>query len=308
MSSGGTISGTRSRPRSGDATAGAGRRWRPGRAFALGPTAVWYALFFLVPLLVMIRYSFAFTEQSKLSFVWTVANYEAMLHDPIYLRLLGKSLRLAVAVTAITLALGYPAAWALARVADRHKAKLLALLIVPWWASYIVRIFGMRMGFGTSGIINAGLQWLGVTDRPLDLFGHNLFAIAITEANLYLPLMIIPIYMSVERMDMQVVRAAASLGSRPLRTFLRVILPLSLPGILTGCIFVFLPVTGTFVVPSLVGGPSDIMYGNLITSEFGESYNWPLGSALAIVLLILLIILLRLMTLIARRASGGVAQ
>jgi spermidine/putrescine transport system permease protein len=306
------LSGTRSRPRSaGPAIGGEGRR-RSGRAFAPGtfwaPTAVWYALFFLLPLLVMVRYSFAFTEQAKLSFVWTLANYEAIFRDPIYLRLLGKSLRLAVAVTLITLAVGYPAAWALARVADRHKAKLLALLIVPWWASYIVRIFGMRMGFGNNGIVNATLQWLGVTNEPLDLFSHNLFAIALTEANLYLPLMIIPIYMSVERMDMQIVRAAASLGARPLRTFLRVILPLSLPGILTGCIFVFLPVTGTFVVPALVGGPSDIMYGNLITSEFGESYNWPLGSALAIALLIVLIVLLRQMTLIARRASGGVAQ
>jgi spermidine/putrescine transport system permease protein len=140
------------------------------------------------------------------------------------------------------------------------------------------------------------------------VFDHNFVAIAITETNLYLPLMIIPIYMSVERMDMSIVQAAISLGSRPLRTFLRVILPLSLPGILTGCIFVFLPVTGTFVVPALVGGPSDIMYGNLISSQFGESYNWPLGAALAMVLLILLIALLRVMTLFTRWASGGIAS
>jgi spermidine/putrescine transport system permease protein len=281
------------------------RRW--GRALALGPTALWYLLFFLAPLALMVRYSFAFTEQSRLQFVWTLDNYARILSDPLYASLLWKSLRLAATVTLITLLIGYPAAWALARASDRHKAQLLALLIVPWWASYIVRVFGMRMGFGNGGIINATLQWLGITDRPLPLFGHNFFAIAVTEANLYLPLMIVPIYLSVERMDMAVVQAAASLGSRPPRTFLRVILPLSLPGILTGCIFVFLPVTGTFVVPALVGGPNDIMYGNVIQSQFGESYNWPLGAALAIVLLIVLIALLRLLTWAARRASGGIA-
>jgi spermidine/putrescine transport system permease protein len=278
-----------------------------GRVAVLGPTVLWYALFFLVPLALMVRYSFAFTENARLELVWTGDNYTRIATDPIYLSLLGKSLRLAGIVTLITLLIGYPAAWALARASDRHKAQLLALLIVPWWASYIVRIFGMRMGFGAGGIINAGLQWLGITDRPIELFSHNLFAIAITEANLYLPLMIIPIYMSVERMDMSIVQAATSLGSRPVRTFLRVILPLSLPGILTGCIFVFLPVTGTFVVPALVGGPNDIMYGNLIASQFGESFNWPLGAALAIVLLVLLIVLLRMLTWVARRASGGIA-
>jgi spermidine/putrescine transport system permease protein len=278
-----------------------------GRAAALGPTTLWYALFFLVPLALMVRYSFAFTEQSRIDFVWTGENYARVLGDPIFRSLLGKSFRLAAVVTLITLLIGYPAAWALARASDRHKAQLLALLIVPWWASYIVRIFGMRMGFGGGGIINAGLQWLGITDRPLELFGHNFFAIAVTEANLYLPLMIIPIYMSVERMDMSIVQAATSLGARPVRTFFRVILPLSLPGILTGCIFVFLPVTGTFVVPALVGGPNDIMYGNVIASQFGESFNWPLGAALAIVLLLILLVLLRCLTWVARWASGGIS-
>jgi spermidine/putrescine transport system permease protein len=283
------------------------RQWL-GRAIALGPTTLWYVLFFLVPLALMVRYSLAFTEQARLELVWTWANYAQAVGDPIYPALLWKSFRLAAVVTLITLLIGYPAAWALARASDRHKAQLLALLIVPWWASYIVRIFGMRMGFGGGGIINATLQWLGITDKPVPLFAHNFFAIAVTEANLYLPLMIIPIYMSVERMDMSIVQAATSLGSRPLRTFFRVILPLSLPGILTGCIFVFLPVTGTFVVPALVGGPGDIMYGNVIASQFGESFNWPLGAALAIVLLILLVVLLRAMTALTRWASGGVSS
>jgi spermidine/putrescine transport system permease protein len=308
MSNGGTSFGTRSElPNVVTALAHRLRR-RQGRALALGPITVWYLLFFLVPLALMLRYSFAFTEQARIEFVWTLDNYRTIFQDSIYPRLLWRSLRLSLTVTAIALVVGYPAAWALARVPEHHKPKLLALLIVPWWASYIVRIFGMRMGFGNAGIINTSLQWAGVTDRPLEFFQYNFFAVAITEVNLYLPLMIIPIYMSVERMDMQVVQAAYSLGARPARTFLRVILPLSLPGVLTGCIFVFLPVTGTFIVPALVGGPNDIVYGNLIASQFGESYNWPLGSALAISLLVLLIVFLRVMTAGARRASGGVAQ
>ena len=137
------------------------------------------------------------------------------------------------------------------------------------------------------------------------MFDHNFFAIAVTETNLYLPLMIIPIYMSVERMDMSIVQAATSLGHGRCERFGALFLPLSLPGILTGCIFVFLPVTGTFVVPALVGGPSDIMYGNVISSQFGESYNWPLGAALAIVLLLLLIVLLRLLTLLRAALQAG---
>ena len=278
-----------------------------GRALALGPTILWYSLFFLVPLALMVRYSLAFTSDARLELIWTPANYAQIVTDPIYRTLLWKSVRLAAMVTLITLLIGYPTAWALARSSDRHKIKLLALLIVPWWASYIVRIFGMRMAFGGGGIINAGLQWLGITDQPLEFFGHNIVAIAITEANLYLPLMIIPIYMTVERMDMSIVQAATSLGAKPLRTFFRVILPLSLPGILTGCIFVFLPVTGTFIVPSLVGGPNDIMYGNLIASQFGESFNWPLGAALAIILLILLIVVLRVLTGVTRWATGGLS-
>ena len=278
-----------------------------GPALALGPTALWYVLFFLVPLALMVRYSLAFTRSERLEFVWTLENYVRIVSDPIYRVLLWRSLRLAALVTGITLLVGYPAAWALARASDRHKTQLLALLILPWWASYIVRIFGMRMGFGDGGLINAFLKWVGLINAPLEIFNHNFFAIAVTEANLYLPLMIIPIYMSVERMDMSIVRAAASLGSRPWRTFWRVIVPLSLPGILTGCIFVFLPVTGTFVVPALVGGPSDIMYGNVISSQFGESYNWPLGAAMAIVLLILLMVMLMALRLIARRVSGGIA-
>jgi spermidine/putrescine transport system permease protein len=301
-------SGTKSRRPSARSGSSSVDRVRLGRVATLGPTALWYAIFFLVPLVLMVRYSFAFTDQSRLEFVWTGENYTRIATDPIYRTLLWKSVRLAAVVTLMSLAIGYPAAWALARSSDRNKTKLLALLIVPWWASYIVRIFGMRMAFGGGGIINAGLQWLGVINAPLDVFDHNFVAIAITETNLYLPLMIIPIYMSVERMDMSIVQAAVSLGSRPVRTFLRVVLPLSLPGILTGCIFVFLPVTGTFVVPALVGGPSDIMYGNLIASQFGESYNWPLGAALAMVLLVIFILLLRAMTLFTRWASGGTAS
>lgn len=267
-----------------------------GRLLGIVPTGAWYLLFLILPMIVMARYSLAITRDLQLQYVWTLENYRELIQNPIYRQLLVKSVKLAVSVTALTLALAYPAAWIIATSQERNKELLLTLLIMPWWASYIVRIFAMRLSFGSQGIINAVLQLLPFVDAPFDIFGYNLLAIAITEANLYLPLMIVPIYMTLERMDFTLIDAASSLGARPWRTFLQVIVPLSMPGVLTGTIFVLLPVTGTFIVPLLVGGPSDIMIGNIIVNQFGVSYNWPLGSSLALVLLAILLLTLRVIT------------
>ena len=259
-----------------------------GRAWTLAPVGVWYSLFFIIPLLLMVRMSFAVVENFQLRYVWSFESYRALVHDALVLQLLQRSFLVAVIVTSLTFAIGFPTAWLLARQPPARRNLLLVLLIVPWWSSYIVRIFAWRMGFGEAGIFNSFLQWTGITGEPLDIFAFGWFGVVLAEVNLYLPLMIVPLYMTLERLDPDLMRAALSLGASRRRAFVRVVLPLATPGIITGAIFVFMPVTGEFIVPALVGAPGNFLYGNQIESQFGTAYDWPYGSALAVLLLGLL--------------------
>jgi len=158
------------------------------------------------------------------------------------------------------------------------------------------------MSFGHQGIFNEFIVWAGLSHHPAQLFEFGWFGVAVAEVNLYLPLMIIPLYMSLERLDTDLLRAASSLGAGPLRVIRKIVLPLASPGIIAGVIFVFMPMTGEFVAPNLVGGPGQILFGNQIQSQFGVTYNWPYGSSLAIVLLLML-----MGFLVAVRLIGGYA-
>lgn len=274
-----------------------------GRAWALAPGTGWYALFFIIPLLLMLRMSFAVVENFQLRYVWSLESYRALADDPLVLQLLQRSFLVAAIVTVLTFAIGFPTAWLLARQPPARRNLLLVLLIVPWWSSYIVRIFAWRMGFGEAGIFNSFLQWTGLTSAPLDVFAFGWFGVVLAEVNLYLPLMIVPLYMTLERLDPDLVRAALALGASRTRAFFRVVLPLATPGIVTGAIFVFMPVTGEFIVPALVGAPGNFLYGNQIESQFGTAYDWPYGSALAVLLLGLLAVFLVAFLAIAARTA-----
>jgi len=274
-----------------------------GRAALLGPVSLWYAVFFIVPLAWLARVSLAVVSNYQLDYVWSLSAYRSILSDPLTRQLLLRSFILAAVVTVVTFAIALPAAWLLARQPLRRRNLLLVLLIVPWWSSYIVRVFAWQMAFGEKGILNNLVAWLGVSHQPLGLLGFGWFGVAVAEVNLYLPLMIVPLYMTIERLDPDLIRAAQALGAGRLRTFRRVVLPLLTPGIVTGVIFVFMPVTGEFIVPALVGGPGDILYGNQIQSQFGTSYNWPAGSALAIVLLAALALVLVAIRFVSGRAT-----
>lgn len=263
-----------------------------GRAWTLAPGAAWYSLFFLIPLLLMVRMSFAVVDNFQLQYVWSLDSYRELLHDPLVAQLLQRSFLVAVVVTLLTFAIGFPTAWLLARQPPARRNLLLLLLIVPWWSSYIVRIFAWRMGFGEAGVFNSFLQWAGLTNEPLQLLAFGWFGVVLSEVNLYLPLMIVPLYMTLERLDPDLMRAALALGASRTRAFVKVVLPLATPGIITGAIFVFMPVTGEFIVPALVGSPGNFLYGNQIESQFGTAYDWPYGSALAVLLLGLLTVFL----------------
>ncbi len=279
-----------------------------GRAAKLTPVSLWYLVFFIVPLAWLLRVGFAVVDNFQLRYVWSGSAYGSLVHDHLTWQLLQRSLLLALVVTVLSLLIGFPAAWLLARQPLSRRNLLLVLLIVPWWSSYIVRVFAWRMAFGEKGIINQFLSWTGAASHPLGLFSFGWFGVVITEVNLYLPLMIVPLYMTLERLDVDVIRAASSLGASPFRTFTRVVLPLAAPGIATGVVFVFMPITGEFVVPSLVGAPGNFLYGNQIQSQFSTDYNWPLGSALAIVLLMCLALILVSLRFVTGRATRNLRE
>jgi spermidine/putrescine transport system permease protein len=273
----------------------------------LGPGAIWYIVAFIIPLGVLVRTSFAVVDNYQLHYIWTTSSYTQLFTDGLARELLGRTLLLALTVTVACLVLAFPAAWVLAKLPRRTRTLLLVLMIVPWWSSYIVRVFGWQMAFGENGMLNSVWSSLGL-GHELSLFDFGWFAIALAEVNLYLPLMIIPVYLSLERLDPDVVLAALSLGASRTRTFRKVILPLTSPGIVTGFIFVFMPVTGEFVVPNLIGAPSNVLYGNDIINQFGVGYNWPYGSALALLLLVVLGCILALVLFAARRSTRNMAR
>ena len=257
----------------------------------LTPASLWYVLLFFAPLLLLLRTSFAVVRNYHLQYAWSLKAYSELFTDPLTRQLLGRTLLLALVVTICCFLLGFPAAWFLSRQSPRVRTILLVLILVPWWSSYIVRVLGWQMAFGYGGVFNSLVRELGL-GQGVGLFGFGWFAIALAETNLYLPLMIVPVYLTLERLDYDAVLAALSLGAKPSRVLARVILPLAAPGITTGVVFVFMPVTGEFLVPQLVGGPSNILYGNQIQTQFGNAFNWPYGSSLAILLLAVLLVLL----------------
>jgi ABC-type spermidine/putrescine transport system permease subunit I len=261
-------------------------------------------VFFLAPLVVMLRYSLATSENLRITLTWTLDNYVTFLENPFYGNLLLRSLLIAGLVAALAVLVGYPTAWVIARAPERRRNILLVLLLIPWWASYIVRVFAWYTLFGSNGVINKTLILLGLTAEPLDFFGYNIPAVIITELNLFLPLTVVPIYMTLERLDWNLVLAARSLGAGPWYAFRRIVLPLSLPGVVAGVIFVFMPVAGTFVVPDLVGGTRGLMIGKVIASQFGGASNWALGAALAVILLAVLLVALVLLLRARDRLSG----
>jgi spermidine/putrescine transport system permease protein len=268
------------------------------------PTALLYSVFFLIPIGVLLRYSFASSKNLRVDLIWTLDNYRVFFEGAIYGPLLIRSLGIAALVTAITILIGFPAAWLIAQAPERRRNLLLVLMILPWWASFIVRIFAWYTIFGNNGIINRTLILLGLTTEPLEFFAFNLPAVIVTEVNLYLPLVIIPIYMTLERIDRNLVLGARSLGASRWYVLRRIILPLTMPGIIAAMIFVFMPVAGTFIVPELVGGASGIMIGKVIASQFGSASNWALGSALSAILLLTLLLALAMLTTLRRRFSG----
>ena len=261
------------------------------RLLLLGPALGWWAVFLVVPVGLVIAYSvFQRGTYGGVVPTFTLDNFVRAL-DPLYLRVFLFSLRVAVIATVIALLIGYPAAYFIATLPRRWRTPVLVLVILPFWTSLLIRTYAWIVLLNGEGLINRGLESLGLIKEPLPLL-YNEFAIVLGLVYGYLPLMILPIYSSIERLQPELREASADLGGNPIRTFLRVTLPLTLPGLAAGCIFVFVPSLGNFIVPDLLGGGLSIMVGNLIQAQFLKARDWPFGAVLSLALIAMMGVLL----------------
>lgn len=257
------------------------------------PPVFWVMVFLLAPYAILFCYSFwSVSPQQVIVHDWNLQNYLQLARNPIYLTVLFRSMRIAAAVTLLALVLGYPLAYYVSFHAARRKDLLYQLVIIPLWASYLVRGYAWKTILGSDGVLNGFLQYLHITQHPVGFFLYSPFAVVLTLTHIYTPFTFLPIYASLEHVPRNLIEASHDLGATPWSTFRRVVLPLSLPGILAGATFAFVLTLGDFLSPLLVGGPSGIMISNVVVSLFGAAYNWPLGAAISLCLLLLVVGLL----------------
>ncbi|WP_246696320.1 ABC transporter permease [Mesorhizobium sp. SARCC-RB16n] len=246
-------------------------------------------IFVLVPLAIFLVYSFFGVDQGTIVYAPTLSNYVRFFTDPIFLPVFWNTIVLCVSVAVICILLAYPAAYFLTTLKGRWRYALLMLLLVPLLMSYVIKIYAIRSILGLNGFLNKALVALGILDQPSTLFVFNMNAILLTLSLLLIPFAILPIFLSLERIPQTLLRASDDLGASSLQTFLRITLPLSLPGVASAASFVFVLAIGDFLTPQMVGGISGFTFGRILYSQFGTAYNWPFGAALSVALAIVVI-------------------
>jgi spermidine/putrescine transport system permease protein len=253
------------------------------------PSSVWLLLFFVTPMIVMAALSLRPDLRGglfRLDWQPTFQHYRTVLGEGFYLPLLWVSIEVAFVVALSTVLLAYPLAYFLVFHAGRRASLYLTLAILPFWTSYLLRIIAWKTILGSSGLINNLLIYTGLTEQPLNFLLYSRQAVVVTLVYVWLPFAALPVYASLQRIDRSLLEAAAILGAPPWLSFLRVTLPLSLPGVIAGFLMVFIPTVGEYITPLLVGGSRGSLYGNIIELYFGDGINWPLGSALSLVMLV----------------------
>lgn len=257
----------------------------PPREFIKGfPITVWLMALVVIPLAFTFIMSFYSSTGLEIDKTLTLKNYKLFFTDPLYYSILFKSIRLALLISVLSIGTAYPLAYMVSFKITRGKNLLFMLCIIPLWVSYLVRIIAWRAILGNRGVLNSFLLVLGVIKKPLTIFLYNRFAIAITLTYICIPFVFIPIYTSLEKIPRNLLDASNDLGANEFRAFTNVVLPLSLPGLVIGFIFSFIIALGDYIIPLQLGGVQGIMFGNLIWSQFGFAYNWPLGAALGFIL------------------------
>lgn len=290
-----------------------------GRRLLIGTPYVWLILFFVAPFLIVLKISFSTiaTAQPPYTPTWdtwegvvaffsplNLENYIFLFSDPLYITTYLNSLRIALTATFLTLLVGYPIAYGMARAPREWQGLLLMLAILPFWTSFLIRVYAWIGILRREGLLNLLLQSTGLISEPLII--HNTeIAVYIGIVYSYLPFMILPLYSALEKQDLSLLEAAADLGCRPWNAFLRITLPLSTAGIAAGCFLVFIPAVGEFVIPELLGGAQTQMIGRTLWNEFFANRDWPVASAVAVLLLIVLVLPIMLFQRMANRAGAG---
>ena len=273
-----------------------------GRWLIILPPLIFLLLFFLVPFAFAFKISFAetaarvppftdvltWTHARGLQLAATLANYRYLFTDQVYGVAYLYSLRTALFSTLICLALGYPMAYAIARTPRATQSVLLLVIMLPFWTSFLLRVYALEGIIRDNGFLNAVLLHLGIISHPLRIMRTSL-AVYLGIVYSYLPFMVLPLFATLEKLDPTLLEAAADLGSTPRRAFLDITLPLSLPGMIAGSMLVFIPAVGEFVIPSLLGGPNQLMIGRVLWDEFFGNHDWPVAAAVAIAFLLLLV-------------------
>ncbi len=277
--------------------------WQPGRWTNIGLPYFWLLLFFFLPFVIVLQISLAeplvaqppysalleWLDDAVLQIRLNLGNYALVWTDDLYRAAFLNSVWVGLVCTFLCLLIGYPMAYAIATAPERWRVPLLMLIILPFWTSFLIRVYAWIGILKNNGLLNNFLISLGIIDEPLTIL-HTPLAVYIGIVYSYLPFMVLPLYATLSRLDLTLLEAAADLGCRPWRAFVRVTLPLSLSGILAGSLLVFIPAVGEFVIPDLLGGPDSLMVGRMLWTEFFSNKDWPLASALALVLLALLVV------------------
>jgi spermidine/putrescine transport system permease protein len=267
------------------------------------PPLLWVGLFLLLPYALMLAHSFWMVRDAFIVHQWNLQNYRTLATNPVYAEVLLRSMRIAASVTLCSLLLGYPLAYYLSFHAGTRREILYQLVIVPLWVSYLVRGYAWKTILGSDGVLNGFLQYLHLKNAPVGFLLYSPFAVILMLTHIYTPFVFLPIYAALEHIPRPVVEASQDLGADPLKTFLRIILPLSLPGLLAGATFAFVLSLGDFLAPLLVGGASGTMIANIVQSLFGAAYDWPLGAAISVCILLITVTLLFLTERLEKRWS-----
>lgn len=267
------------------------------------PPVFWLVAFFLIPLLLMLAYSFRADMSGDFFRLWqpSFKQYSQLLATGSYWRLLGTSAWIALIISIAAVLFSYPIAYFLAFHGRQRVGFYLVLLLVPFWTSYLLRVMAWKIMLGTEGVINSFLMYVSIIQEPLPALLYNRNAVVLTLIYVWIPFATLPILAALQRIDVSLFEAAADLGARPVHQFLRVTLPLSLPGVFAAFFMVFIPTIGEYVTPLLVGGSRGLLYGNIIQDFFTKAANWPFGSAMSMVMLlgtlVLVVIATRLINL-----------
>ncbi|WP_427852862.1 ABC transporter permease subunit [Stenotrophomonas acidaminiphila] len=282
---------------------GGWRRWLPGvRAGVIGVPYLWLLLFFAIPFLIVMKISFAKMAVAMPPYTSIVAyvdnaftvnlnlgNYTQLFADSQYVVAYLSSIRIAVIATVFTLLIGYPMAYVISRLSPSARNIAMMLVVLPSWTSFLIRVYAWIGILDSNGLVNRTLLGMGLIDQPLQIL-YTPLAAYIGIVYCYLPFMVLPLYANLVKLDHRLLEAAYDLGARPWQAFMRITLPLSRSGIVAGCMLVMIPAVGEFVIPEMLGGPDTLMIGRVLWGEFFNNRDWPLASAVAIVMLLLLLV------------------